>query len=128
VVVIATSARPRTIDKASCSAVDQAITPLAGEYHLIMKILTVAEAQTTKNLWPNAIRRLTSETTYAIVVSPDGTLERITYGDLENFTNRAAWFLETHCPETSFYYMGPNDIRMKTGKCVSRRLGPTRCC
>ncbi|KAI5919523.1 hypothetical protein F4810DRAFT_724576 [Camillea tinctor] len=82
----------------------------------------------TEALYPNAIRRQLSRTRpFATIVSVDGTCEDVTYTQLENVTNRAAWFLDKHLPhEEKVLYMGPSDIRyliwvlaaMKTGKCV----------
>ncbi|KAI0598280.1 hypothetical protein F4775DRAFT_556107 [Biscogniauxia sp. FL1348] len=82
----------------------------------------------TEALYPNAIRRQLSRTRpFATIVSVDGACQDLSYADLENVTNRAAWFLDKHLPqEENILYMGPNDIRyliwvlaaMKTGKCV----------
>lgn len=91
--------------------------------------ITSSALRTTENLWPNAIRsRVSRVKPFATVVSPDGQLEHISFFDLENASNRAAWFLDQNCADNDvFFYMGPSDIRyliwtlaaMKTGKCVS---------
>ncbi|KAI1633994.1 hypothetical protein F4809DRAFT_652207 [Biscogniauxia mediterranea] len=82
----------------------------------------------TEALYPNAIRRQLSRTRpFATIVSVDGTCQDLSYAQLENVTNRAAWFLDRYLPQDEkVFYMGPNDIRyliwvlaaMKTGKCV----------
>lgn len=63
-----------------------------------------------------------------LITSPDAVEEEFFLGDLENVSNRAAQFLEQELPkdQTTFFYMGPSDIRyfifvlaaMKTGRCV----------
>lgn len=63
------------------------------------------------------------------VVSPDGGLENLSFEDVHNASNRAAWFLHRSLErdDEKFLYMGPNDVRyliwilgaMKLGKCVS---------
>ncbi|KAI0388936.1 acetyl-CoA synthetase-like protein [Xylariaceae sp. FL0594] len=82
--------------------------------------------QTTQDLIPNVIRRRSGRTRpYATVVGVDGFRQDVSFADLENFSNRAAWFLEK-IPGDKVLYMGPNDVRyivwlvaaMKTGKCV----------
>jgi acyl-coenzyme A synthetase/AMP-(fatty) acid ligase len=84
---------------------------------------------TTEDLFPNVIRRMSARAKpYARVVSPDGTLEDITFANLDNASNRAAWFLDRMLDkdEETVYYMGRSDIRyvvwvlaaMKAGKCV----------
>ncbi|RYO89870.1 hypothetical protein DL766_010401 [Monosporascus sp. MC13-8B] len=83
--------------------------------------------QSTENLWPNAIRSRVSNTRpYATVVNVNGQCQDVTFSDLENASNRAAWFLDQNCPDDTFIYMGPSDLRyiiwvlaaMKTGKCA----------
>ncbi|KAI1081553.1 male sterility protein-domain-containing protein [Whalleya microplaca] len=82
---------------------------------------------TTEQLIPNVIRRKqTRSRPLATVVSVDGTQQHITFANLENYSNRAAWFLNNYVDDETFFYMGPSDIRyliwviaaVKTGKCV----------
>ncbi|KAH7310718.1 hypothetical protein B0I35DRAFT_78217 [Stachybotrys elegans] len=89
--------------------------------------MSLASMRSTENLWPNAIRsRLSQSTPFATVVGPDGSLENVTFSGLENASNRISWFLQQHCKDDIFFYMGLSDIRcliwvlaaMKTGKCV----------
>ncbi|KAH7304017.1 hypothetical protein B0I35DRAFT_153685 [Stachybotrys elegans] len=90
-----------------------------------MVSITTSALRTTDNLWPNAIKSRLGKP-YAVIVSPDGQLESFGFADLENASNRAAWFLEENCKDGMFFYMGPSDLRymvwvlaaMKTGKCV----------
>lgn len=91
--------------------------------------------QSTENLWPNAIRsRAAQSRPYAKVVNVNGEVQDVTFADLENASNRAAWFLDQNCPDTMFVYMGPSDLRylvwsiaaMKTGKCVKHPLSLAR--
>lgn len=83
--------------------------------------------RTTQDLIPNIIRRKKSrERPYAIIAGIDGSRQVVTFADLENWSNRAALFLDK-LPGKQVLYMGPNDIRyalwaiaaIKTGKCVS---------
>ncbi|KAI1122652.1 hypothetical protein F5Y10DRAFT_253719 [Nemania abortiva] len=84
---------------------------------------------TTDDLLPNLIQKLRKRTRpFASVVTPEGELEHISFDDIHNVSNRAAWFLHRTLErdEEKFFYMGPNDIRyliwvlgaMKSGKCV----------
>ncbi|KAI1152125.1 hypothetical protein F4825DRAFT_450813 [Nemania diffusa] len=82
--------------------------------------------RTTEYLIPNVIRQQQNRARpFAKVVSLEGPDLVATFADLENWSNRAAWFLET-IPSQQVLYMGPNDIRyailliaaIKTGKCV----------
>lgn len=67
-----------------------------------------------------------------LIASPEAVTERIFASDLENASNRAASFLERELPqdETTFFYMGPSDMRyftwvlaaMKTERCVRTML------
>ncbi|KAI1504530.1 hypothetical protein F5X99DRAFT_371308 [Biscogniauxia marginata] len=82
----------------------------------------------TEALYPNAIRRQLSRTRpFATIVSVDGKCQDLSFAELDNVTNRAAWFLDEHLQQDEkVLYMGPSDIRyliwvlaaMKTGKCV----------
>lgn len=83
--------------------------------------------RTTEYLIPNVIRQQRNRARpYANIVDLEGSRLVATFADLENWSNRAAWFLET-IPSRQVLYMGPNDIRyailliaaIKTGKCVS---------
>jgi acyl-CoA synthetase (AMP-forming)/AMP-acid ligase II len=91
--------------------------------------------QTTEDLIPNRIRRLSArEQPLATVVKVDGAgageSQSFTLRDLDNLSNKAAWFLDKNIQEEKFLYMGPSDIRyliwvlaaMKTRKCVSNYL------
>ncbi|KAI1321521.1 hypothetical protein F5Y16DRAFT_388734 [Xylariaceae sp. FL0255] len=85
----------------------------------------------TEYLYPNVIRRRAQQgNLFATIVDPSGQtdLQYLTYADIENASNRAAWFLDQNLKnEIKVYYMGPNDIRypiwviggMKAGKCVA---------
>ncbi|KAI3317133.1 hypothetical protein HD806DRAFT_551096 [Xylariaceae sp. AK1471] len=82
--------------------------------------------RTTQDLIPNVIRRQKGRSRpYATIVGVDGSRQVVTFADLENWSNRAAWFLDK-LPGQQVLYMGPNDIRyalwaiaaIKTGKCV----------
>jgi len=96
--------------------------------------------RTTEDLIPNRIRRLSArEQPVATIVRVDsdgdgdgagdgaGQSRNLTFRDLENLSNKAAWFLDKNIQEEKFLYMGPSDIRyliwvlaaMKTRKCVS---------
>lgn len=86
---------------------------------------------TERGLLPNLIKkeRLTQTTPIFVLASPEGIVEQFTYADVENLTNRAAWFLRNALDEDEekFFYMGRGDLRyyiwviaaMKAGKCVS---------
>lgn len=84
----------------------------------------------TDDLLPNLIQRFRKRARpLASVVSPDGGLEHLSFEDVHNASNRAAWFLHRTLEKDDeiFFYMGPNDVRyliwilgaMKSGKCVS---------
>lgn len=91
---------------------------------------------TERGLLPNLIRRerLHLQPPFLTLVGPDGILAAYTYADLDNFANRAAWFLQRHLEhdEARFYYMGRLDVRyyvwllaaMKMGKCVRSQINP----
>ncbi|KAI1816296.1 hypothetical protein GGS20DRAFT_248978 [Poronia punctata] len=82
--------------------------------------------RTTGDLIPNVIRRRSNRPRpYATVVGVNGVVGVVSFADLENWSNRAARFLDT-VPDDKVLYMGANDVRyvvwiiaaMKTGKCV----------
>ncbi|KAI8954888.1 hypothetical protein F4801DRAFT_574895 [Xylaria longipes] len=82
--------------------------------------------RTTEYLIPNVIRQQHNRARpYANIVDLEGSHLIATFADLENWSNRVAWFLET-IPSQQVLYMGPNDIRyailliaaIKTGKCI----------
>ncbi|KAI1384255.1 uncharacterized protein F4822DRAFT_64821 [Hypoxylon trugodes] len=82
---------------------------------------------TTENLLPNIIRRQKSRTRpFASIVGVEGVIRNVTFSDLENASNRAAWYLHKNIADDQVLYMGPNDIRyliwviaaVKTRKCV----------
>ncbi|KAI1178787.1 hypothetical protein F4777DRAFT_62023 [Nemania sp. FL0916] len=82
--------------------------------------------RTTDYLIPNVIRRRQDRLRpFAAIVGVDGTYQTVTFADLENYSNRAAWVLEK-LPSRQVLYMGPNDVRyvlwaiaaFKAGKCV----------
>lgn len=87
--------------------------------------------QSSEHLIPNLIRRLSArERPFASIVNVEGRGEHqnLTFLDLDNASNRAAWFIDCNLKdEEKFLYMGPSDIRyliwtlaaMKTRKCVS---------
>ncbi|KAI1409283.1 hypothetical protein F5Y13DRAFT_203712 [Hypoxylon sp. FL1857] len=82
---------------------------------------------TTQDLVPNIIRRqLHRARPFANIVGIDGAIKEISFSDLENASNRAAWYLDEKIADDNVFYMGPNDMRyliwvlaaIKTGKCV----------
>lgn len=87
---------------------------------------------TTDNLLPNAIRRRQRRARpYAVVVGTEKSgRQNVSFSDLENSSNRAAWLLAERVAGEKVLYMGPNDIRYliwviaaaKTGKCVSNSI------
>lgn len=86
---------------------------------------------TERGLLPNLIRRekIHQKEPFIVLANPEGIVHEYTYADIENASNRAAWFLEkTMAPEEEkVFYMGRMDLRyyvwmiaaMKAGKCVS---------
>lgn len=85
---------------------------------------------TETGLLPNVIKQRKSQVEpFFIFADAEGQTEEITFADIDNASNRAAWFLTKNLAEdeVKFYYMGRMDIRyfvwvvaaMKTGKCVS---------
>ncbi|KAI5917478.1 hypothetical protein F4810DRAFT_717670 [Camillea tinctor] len=83
--------------------------------------------RTTERLCPNVLKQqLSRARLFATVVGVDGHCQHLTFKDIENVSNRAAWFLAQNLQSDKFFYMGPNDIRyfvwvlgaMKTSKCV----------
>lgn len=66
---------------------------------------------------------------FGIVAKPDEPYHEISFEDLDNAVNRAAWFIEEKVPadQDKFIWMGAPDLRyilwtfaaMKTKKCVS---------
>lgn len=88
---------------------------------------------TTDDLLPNIIQRFRKRTRPLVsIASPDGGLEHLSFDDVHNASNRAAWFLDQSLERDDeiFFYMGPNDVRyliwilgaMRLGKCVSSIL------
>lgn len=87
--------------------------------------------RTTDNLLPNVIRRHQYRARrYATIVGIDGAQQDVSFSDLGNSSNRAAWFLAEKVADENVFYMEPNDIRyliwviaaIKTGKCVSYKF------
>ncbi|KAI0024878.1 hypothetical protein F4780DRAFT_794022 [Xylariomycetidae sp. FL0641] len=84
--------------------------------------------RTTKALLPNTLKhRQARVRPYATIVDADGKCHDLTFGDIDNASNRAAWFLDRALKgEEKFIYKGPNDVRtliwalaaMKTCKCA----------
>lgn len=86
---------------------------------------------TEKGLLPNFIKRerLNQTEPFFMVVSPEGVVLELSYADVDNAANRAAWFLSNNLAqdEEKVFYMGRMDLRyyiwalgaMKAGKCVS---------
>lgn len=86
---------------------------------------------TTENgLLPNLIKQRKSQVEpYFVFANAEGITEELTFTDIDNASDRAAWFLTKNLAEDEkkFFYMGRMDIRyfiwvlaaMKTGKCVS---------
>ncbi|TGJ81947.1 hypothetical protein E0Z10_g6815 [Xylaria hypoxylon] len=84
--------------------------------------------RTTEQLIPNVVRQLAAQKRrYATIVNGDGDYQHLTFHDLDNASNKAAWFIDQNLKgQDKFLYMGSNDIRyliwvlaaMKTGKCV----------
>lgn len=80
---------------------------------------------------PNFIKRERMGWTnpFLVVADAEGIVDELTFADIDNATNRAAWFLSQNLAqdEDKFYYMGRLDLRyyiwlfaaMKAGKCVS---------
>lgn len=86
---------------------------------------------TERGLLPNIVKqRISQPEPFLVFATPEGELEELTFADIDNASNRAAWFLTKNLAqdEEKFYYMGRMDIRyfiwvlaaMKTGKCVSK--------
>ncbi|ROW05088.1 hypothetical protein VSDG_00583 [Cytospora chrysosperma] len=84
---------------------------------------------TERGLLPNIVKqRISQPEPFLVFATPEGELEELTFADIDNASNRAAWFLTKNLAqdEEKFYYMGRMDIRyfiwvlaaMKTGKCV----------
>lgn len=85
---------------------------------------------TERGLLPNFIKQKAAQTTpFFVLASPERVVDQFTYADIDNLTNRAAWFLRNTLgeDEEKFFYMGRTDLRyfiwviaaMKAGKCVS---------
>ncbi|KAH9885216.1 hypothetical protein F4778DRAFT_761532 [Xylariomycetidae sp. FL2044] len=85
-------------------------------------------SQTFERLYPSHLRQNVKRARpFARIVDSDGTYYEVTFADLENASNRAAWFIDRHVARGErFLYMGPNDIRyiiwclaaMKARRCV----------
>ncbi|ROW14073.1 hypothetical protein VPNG_04087 [Cytospora leucostoma] len=85
---------------------------------------------TTENgLLPNVIKQRKSQVEpYFVFANAEGITEELTFTDIDNASDRAAWFLTKNLAEDEkkFFYMGRVDIRyfiwvvaaMKTGKCA----------
>lgn len=85
---------------------------------------------TEKGLLPNFIKRerLNQTEPFFVVANPEGVVLELSYADVDNAANRAAWFLSKNLAqeEEKFFYMGRMDLRyyiwalgaMKAGKCV----------
>ncbi|KAI1262495.1 hypothetical protein F5Y18DRAFT_397366 [Xylariaceae sp. FL1019] len=83
--------------------------------------------RSTEYLIPNVIRRRQHDQSrpFVIILSVNGSRQAISFQDLENCSNRAAWILDS-LPDRRMLYMGPNDIRyaiwliaaIKANKCV----------
>ncbi|ROV99471.1 hypothetical protein VMCG_06316 [Cytospora schulzeri] len=84
---------------------------------------------TERGLLPNIIKqRISQPEPFFVFATPEGETEELTFADIDNASNRAAWFLSKNLTEDEekFYYMGRMDIRyfiwvlaaMKSGKCV----------
>ena len=89
---------------------------------------------TERGLLPNIVKERRSQTEPFLVISgPKGVVEEVTFAQLDNASNRAAWFLSKNLDkdEDKFFYMGRMDVRypiwalgaMKAGKCVSEARG-----
>ncbi|KAF2966875.1 hypothetical protein GQX73_g6718 [Xylaria multiplex] len=84
--------------------------------------------RTTERLIPNVVRQLSAQNhRYATIVNGEGDYQHLTFRDLDNISNKAAWFIDQNLKDQDkFLYMGPNDVRyliwvlaaMKTRKCV----------
>ncbi|KAI1118275.1 hypothetical protein F5Y14DRAFT_258240 [Nemania sp. NC0429] len=83
----------------------------------------------TEDLLPNLVQRFRKRARPLVsVVSPDGGLDHLSFEDVHNASNRAAWFLHRSLErdDERFLYMGPSDARyliwllaaMRLGKCV----------
>lgn len=90
-----------------------------------------------RGLLPRIIKqRIGQQDPFLVLITPEGEREELTFADIDNASNRAAWFLTKNLAEDEqkFYYMGRMDIRyfiwvlaaMKTGKCVSTTPSTTR--
>lgn len=85
---------------------------------------------TEKGLLPNFIKRerINQTEPFFVVANPEGIALELSYADIDNAANRAAWFLSKNLAqdEEKFFYMGRMDLRyyiwalaaMKAGKCV----------
>ncbi|KUI69090.1 Linear gramicidin synthase subunit D [Cytospora mali] len=85
---------------------------------------------TERGLLPNIIKQRRSQTEpfFRFVSPEEGVVEALTFTDIDNASNRAAWFLSKNLAhdEEKFFYMGRMDIRyfvwilaaMKAGKCA----------
>lgn len=85
---------------------------------------------TEKGLLPNFIKRerINQTDPFFVVANPEAVVLELSYADVDNAANRAAWFLSKNLAqdEEKFFYMGRMDLRyyiwalgaMKAGKCV----------
>ncbi|KAI3395952.1 hypothetical protein diail_663 [Diaporthe ilicicola] len=85
---------------------------------------------TEKGLLPNFIKRerLNRTEPFFVVANPEAIVLELSYADVDNAANRAAWFLSKTLgqDEDKVFYMGRMDLRyymwalgaMKAGKCV----------
>lgn len=85
---------------------------------------------TEKGLLPNFIKRerINQTEPFFVVANPEVIALELSYADIDNAANRAAWFLSKNLAqdEEKFFYMGRMDLRyyiwalaaMKSGKCV----------
>lgn len=85
---------------------------------------------TEKGLLPNFIKRerINQTEPFFVVTNPESVDLELSYADVDNAANRAAWFLSKNLAkdEEKFFYMGRMDLRyyiwalgaMKAGKCA----------